>query len=302
MVIKMTLFCILLTFVFVSVSENDDVTYKKIVFLTNAAIEQAFAKNDLTVGNNSRANGLEHIIEKIIDDWYTYWSFAEINMMIAAPDKLDLADHRSALSRFFPRTVSAIQYQLNIRKEIKDTLDIDISDALYREDSEGLNLTTLAEHRRRRVKTALKNIFRRKLGPKYNQFMMQLKLEVRNTLTNEISEDLGRLNLTTLIEERRLTGTSIANTIRRGVLGTDTSEVVEEESGSVPNVFLWRLCRLIGLYISAQFPRSYIRQLWSDPDDNTCILDDGTTLRRFKKINDLWWQLSPITRGAVNII
>ncbi|XP_050442956.1 uncharacterized protein LOC126847032 isoform X3 [Adelges cooleyi] len=281
MVIKMTLFCILLTFVFVSVSENDDVTYKKIVFLTNAAIEQAFAKNDLTVGNNSRANGLEHIIEKIIDDWYTYWSFAEINMMIAAPDKLDLADHRSALSRFFPRT-----------------------------DSEGLNLTTLAEHRRRRVKTALKNIFRRKLGPKYNQFMMQLKLEVRNTLipyiaipeANEISEDLGRLNLTTLIEERRLTGTSIANTIRRGVLGTDTSEVVEEESGSVPNVFLWRLCRLIGLYISAQFPRSYIRQLWSDPDDNTCILDDGTTLRRFKKINDLWWQLSPITRGAVNII
>ncbi|XP_050443266.1 uncharacterized protein LOC126847196 [Adelges cooleyi] len=298
----MKLFCFLFTFILVSVSANDDddETYKKIVFLTNAAIEQAFNKNDLIVGNNSRANGLEYIIEKIVnDEGSPNRNFAKINLMITAPDQVDLANIVTALARFFPPTVYAAQYQLNIRKEIKETLGIAISDALYHEDSEGLNLTTLAEQRRRRVITSLKNIFRRKLGPKYDQFMMQLKLEVRNTLNNEVSEDLGRLNLTTLAEERRVTGTSIENTIRRGVLGTDTSEVVEETNGSVHDVFLWGLCRLIGLYISAQFPRSYIRELWIDPDNNTCNMHDGTIERRFKKINDVWWQLCPIVRETV---
>ncbi|XP_050443291.1 uncharacterized protein LOC126847200 [Adelges cooleyi] len=178
----MKLLCVLFTFVLVSVSANDDATYKKIVFLTNAAIEQAFNKNDLVVGNNNRANGLEHIIEKIVNDDRSYRSFAQINFMIASPDKLDLTNLISAFARFIPPTVSAIRYQLSMRKEIKETLDIDISDDLYREDPEGLNLTTLAEQRRRSVKKALKNIFRSKFGPKYNRFMTELKLVERNTL------------------------------------------------------------------------------------------------------------------------
>ncbi|XP_050443265.1 uncharacterized protein LOC126847195 [Adelges cooleyi] len=302
----MKLICFLFTFILVSANDDDDAfmkSYNKVVFLTNAAIEQAFNKNDLIVGNNSRANGLEHIIEKIVNDDRSYRSFAQINLMIAVPGKLELTDIVPGSENSLPIIVSAMRYQIRMGKEIKTTLGIEIPDALYRENSRGLNLTTLVDNRRRRVKTALKNIFRRKLGTKYNQFMMQLKLEVRNTLNKEVSEDLGRFNLTNLAEKRRLTGTSLENTIRRGVLGTDTSQVAEEETESSEHVFLWGLCRLIGLYISVQFPTSYIRELRIDPDNHTCNLHDGTMERRFKKINDVWWQLSPIIpRGALNII
>ncbi|XP_050443263.1 uncharacterized protein LOC126847193 [Adelges cooleyi] len=295
-VIKMKLFCFLITFVIVNVLANDEVTYyKEVVFLTNEAIEIAYSTNDLIVGDISSINGLEHVIEKMVNDEDSYKCFAQLNLMIAVPDQTDLINYIPRLDCFSLRGMEdvtpmkrCIDYQDFMQHEMKYTLGIDYPIADENQDFEGLNLTTLAEQRRSWVKTALKNIFRRKLRSMYDQFMLQLG--IRNTL------NLVGSNLATLIEERRISGTSLENTIRRRVLGTNIPEVVEDQNGSVRDYSLLPLCRLMGLYLSTLFPTSYIKELWINPNVSTCTMDDGTTLRVFKKINGVWSQISSINQ------
>ncbi|XP_050443264.1 uncharacterized protein LOC126847194 [Adelges cooleyi] len=309
----MKLFCFLTTFVLVNVLANDEVTYKKVVFFTNAAIELAYNTNELIEGDNFVTNGLEYVIEKMVNDEDSYKSFAKINLMMAVPDKTDLVNHIPSLVPFFPMHMLGMQYQLFVRQEIrdtlgmeylspikkcinyqnymqqeiKDTLEIDFPEADESQDFGSLDLTILANQRRRLVKTAIKKIFRRVIGTMFDQFF--LELEVRDTL------NLVGSNLATLIEERRATGTSLENTIRQRVLGTENPEVVEDQNGSIRDCPLLRFCRLMGLYMSTQLPTLYIKKIWIDSNENTCTLDDGTIERKFKKINGVWSQISSTT-------
>ncbi|XP_050442590.1 uncharacterized protein LOC126846828 isoform X1 [Adelges cooleyi] len=152
-----------------------------------------------------------------------------------------------------------------------NSFDIAIPDADEGQDFGSLDLTILADQRRGLVKTALKNIFRRIIGTMYYQLLMKL----------ERGDTLG-FNLASLIEERRVTGRSPKNIIERRVF-----------DGPVSDVSLFQMCRLMGLYMSTQFPTSYIKEIWIDPIINTCTLDDGITQKRFKKMNGEWWQISP---------
>ncbi|XP_050440151.1 uncharacterized protein LOC126845531 [Adelges cooleyi] len=289
----MKIFLFLITLVLFNVSAYDEMNYKKEVFLTNVAIELAYNKNDFTVGDNSGLNGLEHVIEKMVNDTSSfqiedyYVNFAKINFMIAVPDQTDIAINITDFEHLH-NNFKCVHYQYMMQLEIKNTLNIDIP-KLDESQIGDLNLTTLAEQRRCLVKPALKNIFRRLLGSMYSQFMMQL--EIRDLLTGE-ARDLGGLNLTTLAEQRRVTGRSLGNKIRR-VLKTDTSEVAKYQN--LLDVSLLRMCRLIGLYISTQIPTSFIKKLMIDPINDTCTLYDGITQKKYKKINGVVWQISPTT-------
>ncbi|XP_050443287.1 uncharacterized protein LOC126847198 isoform X13 [Adelges cooleyi] len=237
--------CFFITLVVENISAFDEAAYKKEVFITNQMIELAYNKNDLTIGQHSEANGLEYVIEEIVNDVEYYNSFAQINLMTALPDKTDIV-----------LLIPAMKY-----------LD---------------------------GRLIMNNIVYPKVpyseGPMYDQFILQL--EIRDTLNSE------RLNLTTLTEGRRVTGTSIESSIRH-VLGTDIADVNQDQTRSVHGVSLLRICRLMGLYLSTRFPTSYIKDLWVDPMIMTCTLDEGDIQRRFKQINGVWWQISSTTSKAV---
>ncbi|XP_050443282.1 uncharacterized protein LOC126847198 isoform X8 [Adelges cooleyi] len=267
--------CFFITLVVENISAFDEAAYKKEVFITNQMIELAYNKNDLTIGQHSEANGLEYVIEEIVNDVEYYNSFAQINLMTALPDKTDIV-----------LLIPAMKY-LDGRLIMNNIVYPKVP---YSEGFRSLNLTTLGEQRRPFVKQALENILRRKLGPMYDQFILQL--EIRDTLNSE------RLNLTTLTEGRRVTGTSIESSIRH-VLGTDIADVNQDQTRSVHGVSLLRICRLMGLYLSTRFPTSYIKDLWVDPMIMTCTLDEGDIQRRFKQINGVWWQISSTTSKAV---
>ncbi|XP_050443272.1 uncharacterized protein LOC126847198 isoform X1 [Adelges cooleyi] len=284
--------CFFITLVVENISAFDEAAYKKEVFITNQMIELAYNKNDLTIGQHSEANGLEYVIEEIVNDVEYYNSFAQINLMTALPDKTDIVLLIPAMKYLDGRLImnTCKQYQTIIKHEIESILNIVYPKVPYSEGFRSLNLTTLGEQRRPFVKQALENILRRKLGPMYDQFILQL--EIRDTLNSE------RLNLTTLTEGRRVTGTSIESSIRH-VLGTDIADVNQDQTRSVHGVSLLRICRLMGLYLSTRFPTSYIKDLWVDPMIMTCTLDEGDIQRRFKQINGVWWQISSTTSKAV---
>ncbi|XP_050443281.1 uncharacterized protein LOC126847198 isoform X7 [Adelges cooleyi] len=284
----MNLSCILITFVLVNVSATDEAIYKMEVFITNEMIEFAYNKNDLIVEEYSGANGLEYVIEKIVNDEA---SFAKINLMIAIPgNNITGIDPELEHLHACLILLKCKQYQNIMQNVIGSTLDIAYPVVPYGQDLRRLNLTTLGGQRRHYVKKALKNIFKRKLGSMYDQFIFQLK--IRDTSNRK------RLNLSTLIERRRVTGTSIESSIRH-VLGTDIADVNQDQIRSVHGVSLLRMCRLMGIYLSTRFPTSYIRQLWIDPINMTCTLDEGDIQRRFKQTNGVWWQIRSTTSEAV---
>ncbi|XP_050443289.1 uncharacterized protein LOC126847199 [Adelges cooleyi] len=275
----MKLFWFLITFVLVNVSANDETIYKKEVFLTNAAIELAYAKNDLIVGDNSATNALEHVIEKIVNNTSSfqipdfYHNFAKINVMIAVPDKTDIVgDLLSEPSQYDHLLDKCSFYQFNMQQEIRQILNLVILEGATDQDFRSLDLTTLAEQRRSLVKPALKNIIRRKLA-------------------DDVQEFRG-LNWTALAERRRVTGTSLGNIIRRRV--SDVSEL--EDS-------LLLMCRLLGVYMSTTCPTSYVKKLLFDFINLTCTLDDGSTQKKmYKKIDGLWWQINPVNNSTVQLL
>ncbi|XP_050427842.1 uncharacterized protein LOC126837906 [Adelges cooleyi] len=301
----MKLLCFLITFVLVSASADEEADCKKEVFLANAAFKCAY---NLTVGGGSEENGLEYVIERIVNTiLHTRNCFAKINYMIAVPEKTDIVidipenEHLTLMKR-------CSFYQYNIQRKILNTLNVDITrsyetqviaypEADKDQDFGELNLETLASERREYVVKALQNIFRRELGSKYDNFMSELELKIRDTLTDEV-QDLGRLNITTLIEERRVTGTSLENTFTR-VIGRNSPEVAEVQYESYNlskrGIPLLRFCRLMGLYISTQNPTEYIRKLQTNYNSNTCTLWDGRNEKIFRKIDGVWKQFSTTT-------
>ncbi|XP_050442697.1 uncharacterized protein LOC126846891 [Adelges cooleyi] len=282
----MKLCCLLITYYFVLVSSEDyEAEFRKEFFRTNLTIEKACKKNVIIVEDNSVASGLEYIIEKMVNDdiddheYHSYESFDKLNFLVAVPEQTDIIVNIPGYEHLEPmHKAGHLQYVM--QQEIRNELLVVIPIPDESIDYGALDLTTLAEHRRRFVEPTIKNIFKRILGPMYDQFMMQLELEIRGTL------NFGGSNLMTILEERRLSGTSLENVIRR-VLGVD-----KKQYESVRAVPLLGMCRFMGIYLSTRFPKSYIKNLVIDPDNNTCILDNGTTQKKFKQINGVWWQMS----------
>ncbi|XP_050429396.1 uncharacterized protein LOC126838760 [Adelges cooleyi] len=289
----MKLLCFLLTFVLVSALADEEAECKKQILLANAAFKRAY--------HLSRGDVLERVIESMVNfTLHIRNSFAKMNFKIAVPDKLEIINDIPGDEDLSPMKKCSY-YQYNIQRGIIDTLNVvitgsdDVQVIAYPEADEGqdfgeLNLETLGNERREYVAQALRSMFRRELGPMYDSFMSELELKIRDTLTDEV-QDLGGLNLTSLAEKRRVTGTSLENTITR-VLGKvipDVAEVqYESYNFSKDCVPLFRMCRLMALYISTQYPTSYIRKLQTNSKNNSCTLWDGRKEKIFRKINGIW--------------
>ncbi|XP_050444502.1 uncharacterized protein LOC126848036 isoform X5 [Adelges cooleyi] len=77
---------------------------------------------------------------------------------------------------------------------------------------------------------------------------------------------------------------ALKNVIRRRVL--ESGQHVDDEASLLPK------CRLLGLYLSTQFPESFIKQVDIDPIDLICILTDtNDTKRYYRKIGNAWSEI-----------
>ncbi|XP_050434914.1 uncharacterized protein LOC126842086 isoform X2 [Adelges cooleyi] len=99
------------------------------------------------------------------------------------------------------------------------------------------------------------------------------------------NQDFGSLDLTTLAQDRRdVTGPALKNIINR---------VLDEPVQVIPDDgALKRMCCLIGLYMSAQFPTSYITYTQIDLSNRTCIVLNGITEKIYRKNRGVWVQIN----------
>ncbi|XP_050433954.1 uncharacterized protein LOC126841489 [Adelges cooleyi] len=212
-------FCFLISLFFVNILANDLSDYKESVYNINDLIRRAHYKNDVTVGDRSGANGLEHIIELMIDDDHIYKDFRKINCLIAVPERPKMI--RKVLGPHSNILKNATFFHEKMLTEMASILGIQLYGVRYQFWGK---LKTLGDNRRELVVPALKQIILRVL-------------------------DGG------------------------------------------PSVL--RVCRLMGLYLSTQFPNSYIKKIQIDPTDGTCILGDRkNTNWRYGKIDEEWSQIS----------
>ncbi|XP_050427564.1 uncharacterized protein LOC126837663 isoform X4 [Adelges cooleyi] len=273
----MKYFCFLILFLFVNVSADDLRVYADMVRRINIAIEKAFNVNNLTIEDNPVTNALEYVIEAIFDDNYYNGDFDQIEIVAHIPVE--------PANTFENEIKKAMHYQYLMEVEVRAKLSPLYVTIHYSHikrdqddsDSRDIDLTALAEPRRRLVKTVLKNIISRALVTMVNQFMKQP--EIRDPSTDKV-KDLGRLNLTTVAEKRRVTGTSLENTMRQALLDKT----------------LWRICCMIGIYMSTRLPTSYIKNI--HVESNMCTLYDGITQQRYQQINGVLWQIGLDNRRA----
>ncbi|XP_050438455.1 uncharacterized protein LOC126844358 [Adelges cooleyi] len=225
----MKLFCFLISYIFVNVSADYLTDYKKEVLYANASIERAYNMNDLTVGGISGANGLEHVIEIMVNENQYYKNFAKINLMIAVPEQTCIAYDIPDLP-FCDNLRKSRGHQKMMEWQIRYTLGMDYPDIDQNQNFEALDLKILANNRREHVVPALRNIIRR----------------VLDKPVQHVQDDAAIL----------------------------------------------QMCRLLGLYKSAQFPRSYISSLEINTVRGTCILwDISNTPKWYRKNNGVWEQL-----------
>ncbi|XP_050434226.1 uncharacterized protein LOC126841677 [Adelges cooleyi] len=95
----MKIFCLLISIFFVKVLAVYD-SYMGFLHLTTIGIKLAYEKNDLTVGSRSRLNGLEYLIETMVDNVKndpTYQDFRHINFLMAVPDHSEILSRISEL-------------------------------------------------------------------------------------------------------------------------------------------------------------------------------------------------------------
>ncbi|XP_050443647.1 uncharacterized protein LOC126847456 isoform X2 [Adelges cooleyi] len=146
----MKLFWFLTSIVFVDVSTDDLTDYKREVIITNAHIEQAYYKNNFTVGDKTDTNGLEHVIINIIDTKEYDTCFAGMiimNIMIAVPE------HYAYISDL----EGAKDIQIAMQNEIKRIDVPEVSDQTLAK-FDNIDLEQLGEERRRLTGKALKNM------------------------------------------------------------------------------------------------------------------------------------------------
>ncbi|XP_050427481.1 uncharacterized protein LOC126837597 isoform X1 [Adelges cooleyi] len=105
-------------------------------------------------------------------------------------------------------------------------------------------------------------------------------------------QNFGDLDLTELADQRRSHVVSaLINMIRRGPLRNVDDDVY----------LLW-MSRMVGLYMSARVPTSYIKQVWTNTHKRTFTLWDGITHKRYKRILGVWNQINLNNSGSVQLL
>ncbi|XP_050441130.1 uncharacterized protein LOC126845990 isoform X2 [Adelges cooleyi] len=250
----MKLYCFLISFVFANISAFYDLTcYKRKVLVTNKTIELAYNMNN-TIGD-VETNGLEQVIQTIVDNEDKY-CLGKMNLMIAVPEHIHIASTIPGLKPLNIKEKSTY-YQCRMSLEIEHVLNIPVPQIIENQNFGDLDLTELAEERRRLTGTALKNIIRRALDFEY---------------------------LINLIEERRVNPTG---TVRNRITSASDSYA----HGVCYQCTVLRMCRLIALFMSTKFPTSYIQNLETG-SNRTCTIWDGNTHKTYRKVDGKWWQVS----------
>ncbi|XP_050433558.1 uncharacterized protein LOC126841253 isoform X2 [Adelges cooleyi] len=239
-----------------NVPNYDQEDYRKEVSIANAFIELAYNKNDLIVGDNSGINGLEHVIEIMVDDIIHYDEFGIMNLMIAVPDKTDILTHIHYSGHDDNKT-RLKNYQKDMGLKISTVL--------------GLSDTEIEEIRR--------------LGDfKIDETERLGDLEIDETERLGDTEIDETENIETIAQTRRdCTGPAIKNIIRR---------VLDEHAQVVPDdPAVERMCRLMGLFRSTQFPSSFTTMVKIDFSKRTCILLHELNMIKYTYNAGTWVQV-----------
>ncbi|XP_050428917.1 uncharacterized protein LOC126838479 isoform X2 [Adelges cooleyi] len=289
-------------FLFVNISADKKEIYLRPVYLTNAAIKCAYNINDVTVGDNSKANGLEHVIETMVDDKRYVNQFAKINFMIALPDQTEIVlkkpDWKGKVEVLENKTDVVLGIPVsdfNHTKEFENKADIvlgrPVSDFRHTEEFENLveNGKELPRHilYKRELKSAGNHQY-----IMHEEMVAILGQRIRDAINIEVSEyykhkNSEKLDLSTLANERR--EFYVAPALKH-ILTRELEASVQRVDDDVS---LLRVCRFIGIYISTQLPDLYITDLQIDSTDGTCTLwDKCNTPKRYRKINGSWSQIS----------
>ncbi|XP_050427967.1 uncharacterized protein LOC126837965 isoform X2 [Adelges cooleyi] len=110
----------------------------------------------------------------------------------------------------------------------------------------------------------------------FNHIMLK---EIEDILDLGTLKDLGD-------ERRNYIVPALRNLIRCRILDEAVQHVDDD-------AFLLANCRLLGLYLSTQFPKSYIKEIEIDTTDRTCILTDKRNgKRRYRKNGNTWSEIS----------
>ncbi|XP_050428918.1 uncharacterized protein LOC126838479 isoform X4 [Adelges cooleyi] len=268
-------------FLFVNISADKKEIYLRPVYLTNAAIKCAYNINDVTVGDNSKANGLEHVIETMVDDKRYVNQFAKINFMIALPDQTEIVLKKPD----WKGKVEVLENKTDV------VLGIPVSDFNHTKEFENLveNGKELPRHilYKRELKSAGNHQY-----IMHEEMVAILGQRIRDAINIEVSEyykhkNSEKLDLSTLANERR--EFYVAPALKH-ILTRELEASVQRVDDDVS---LLRVCRFIGIYISTQLPDLYITDLQIDSTDGTCTLwDKCNTPKRYRKINGSWSQIS----------
>ncbi|XP_050431423.1 uncharacterized protein LOC126839992 [Adelges cooleyi] len=172
--IKMKYLWFLISFFFVNIMANDLSDYKECVWNITDFIRQAYEKRNVTVGGISRANGLEHIIEIMVDDVNSiYKDFRKINCLIAVPERPNMIF--KVPGPYYSNILKKAKHFHDVMlKQMSSKLGIKLYEVRYQIWG---TLKTLGDDRRDYVIPALNNIITRILGePVQNDVAFTLRL------------------------------------------------------------------------------------------------------------------------------
>ncbi|XP_050430154.1 uncharacterized protein LOC126839128 isoform X3 [Adelges cooleyi] len=150
----MKLFFLLLSFFFVNVLADYTGIFLELFYHTTISIERAYVMNNLTIGDRSGLNGLEHVIETMADDVNNaleYGQFRKINFLIAVPEQLEIIS----------RIEVAVWYLRGMKELIHRLLRLRMGG--YKKDLTMETLKPYADHRRAYIVPALRNLIGRRL-------------------------------------------------------------------------------------------------------------------------------------------
>ncbi|XP_050430152.1 uncharacterized protein LOC126839128 isoform X1 [Adelges cooleyi] len=154
----MKLFFLLICFFFVDVLADEDLdNYMSYFYLSTTSIKRAYSMNNVTIGDRSGLNGLELVIEAMVDDTNNaleYAEFCKINFLIAIPEQTEILPRIAELS-FLPPLLKA-NYFLRMMIQLMDRL-LGIRMDGYKKDLNMETLKSYADYRRTFVVPALKN-------------------------------------------------------------------------------------------------------------------------------------------------
>ncbi|XP_050433957.1 uncharacterized protein LOC126841490 isoform X2 [Adelges cooleyi] len=91
-------------------------------------------------------------------------------------------------------------------------------------------------------------------------------------------------------ERRKYVLLALTSIIRRRILDESVGHV-DDDATLLPK------CRILGLYLSTQFPESFTKELKIDSTINKCIfMDENNAIRIYGKIDDTWYYINQFTK------